>query len=464
DRRWWIFGTIAVGILLGSFTNSSLNAVLPVIRDDLEAPMAGVQWVLMSFLLVNSSLLLSMGRLGDLIGHRRVYLSGLGVFTGAVILAITAGSLPWLIGARVGQAMGAAMLVEVAPAITTLAFPPHHRGRVLGMQATTVYVGLALGPSVGGFITDRLGWRAVFFVCLPLAAATAVLAWRFIPAYRPKAREGTFDVIGAVLFMIGLVALLYALTRGSEWGWLAPPTLGLIALSAVLLTAFVLWEGRHPSPMLDLGLFKLRLFRMAVISSVLNFICFYGLFFLMPFYLITARGWSAGQAGVIFMALPLSMASVAPFSGLASDRIGSRVLASAGMIVLAIGLVILGLLGETTPPLVIAAGLVVCGLGIGLFTSPNNSAIMGSAPIERRGVASGVVATARSVGMVLGIALTGALFTSLLALNGGTVESGGPPFLAAMHWTCWAIAGCALAGAVTSYRRGGATEGVGDRV
>ena len=454
-RKWWIIVTIAGGTLLGSFNNSSMNGVLPVIRSDLNASVTGVQWVIMAFLLVNSSLLLTFGRLGDLFGHKRLYVGGLGVFTVGILLASTAASLPWLIGARVAQALGAAMLVSSSPAIATLAFPAHQRGRILGIQATTVYVGLALGPSVGGLITDHFGWRAVFLFSIPLAAVTAVLAWRYVPAFKPGAREGTFDLVGALLFMGGLAALLYALTRGADWGWLTPATLGMAGLGIVVLGGFVLWESRHPSPMLDLGLFRIRLFRMAVISSILNFVCFFSLFFLLPFYFIVGRGWSAGEAGLLFGALPLSMASVALLSGWASDRIGSRALASTGMSVLAFGLIVLGLLDDTTPPPLIALTLAVTGLGVGLFSSPNNSAIMGSAPIHRRGVASGVVATARSVGMVLGIALSGAVFTSLLALRGGTIEQASPSFFSAMHWTFWMLAGFALIGAVTAFSRGG---------
>src|SRR5438094_5152340 len=331
-------GTIAPCTLLGGFSSSSVNAILPIIREDLQVTVAAVQWVSLGFMLVNSSLQLTYGRVGDLYGHKRLYLIGLAILSVGVLLASFTPTLGWLIGARVVQALGSAMFVAVTPVITTMAFPPEQRGRVLGIQSTTVYIGLAVGPTVGGFISDHLGWRSVFYGSLPLAALCALMALRYLPAHRAKAREGRFDPIGALLFTVGVTSFLFALSHVTEWGWLAPANLGLVALSVFALGAFVRWERRHISPMLDLTLFKIQLFRMSVISSILNFICFFGIIFMMPFYLIAARGWTAGQAGLVMVASPISMASVAIASGWASDRIGSRALASVGMLVLAAGL------------------------------------------------------------------------------------------------------------------------------
>jgi EmrB/QacA subfamily drug resistance transporter len=455
-RRWWILATLATGTLLGAFNNSSASAVLPVIREDFRVPVAAVQWVVVVFMLVSAGTQLTFGRLGDLYGHRRLYLGGLAIQSAGYLLAGTAPSLGWLIAARFIQAVGAAMVIVVAPVVMTLAFPPQQRGRLLGLQGTTVFVGLALGPSIGGLITDRLGWRAIFLLCLPLAGLTALLAWRHLADFRLKARDGRFDFLGSLLFAVGLTALIYALTQAPAAGWLSPLTLGLLALGGATLAAFTAWERRYPAPMLDLALFRIRMFRVAALSSVINFICFFGVLFLMPFYLIAARGWTAGEAGLVFMVMPVTMAVLAPLSGWASDRVGSRALSSAAMVGIALGLVSLGLLDAAAPTLRIVLSLVLIGLGLGSFSAPNSSALLGAAPPERRGIASGVVGTARSTGMMLGVALTGALFTAFLAAGGGSVEAGGPPLFAAIRWTFWTLAGVALLGAALSYSRGAA--------
>jgi EmrB/QacA subfamily drug resistance transporter len=284
------------------------------------------------------------------------------------------------------------------------------------------YLGLTAGPSLGGWLASELGWRWVFYINVPVGAVAIALVLRAVTDDRPEASGERFDLPGAALFTAGLVALLAALNQGHAWGWGSVRTVSLLAAAALLLAAFVAVERRRPDPMLDLSLFRSRTFTMATVSALLNYICVYSVLFTLPFLLIQGRGLDPRQAGLVLTAQPIVMALVAPLSGTLSDRIGSRILATLGMAFLATGLVLLALQAKGASLTAIAASLGVVGLGVGIFVSPNNSALMGAAPRHRQGIASGVLATARNVGMVLGVGLAGAVFTTVLARAGGSAS------------------------------------------
>jgi EmrB/QacA subfamily drug resistance transporter len=307
------------------------------------------------------------------------------------------------------------MLLANSPAILTKNFPPTQRGQALGLAATMTYLGLTVGPSLGGWLTSQYGWRAVFYINIPVGLLALLLSVRFIPRDAAAEQTERFDLAGAATFMAGLVALLLGLNQGHAWGWTSPAILSLLAAAVVLLSAFIVIERRVSTPMLDLGLFRVRLFSASTASAVLNYICLYTVLFLLPFYLIQARGLDPAQAGLILTAQPIIMAIVAPLSGTLSDRIGARLFSTAGMVVVAVGLFLLSRLGDHSPLGYVALALATVGLGTGLFVSPNNSALLGAAPLHRRGIASGILATARNVGMVLGVGLAGAVFTTVQA-------------------------------------------------
>ncbi len=413
--------------------------------------MATIEWVVTVYLLVVSGLLLSFGRLGDLRGNKTVYLWGFVIFVlGSALSGLSPAPL-YLISARAFQALGAAMLFANSPAILTKTFPASQRGQALGLQGTMTYLGLTTGPFLGGWLADTFSWHAVFFINLPIGLLAAWLSWRVIPQDVPGEREERFDLSGAFTFMAGLVALLLGLNQGNSWGWLSPLTLGLFAASIIILAIFVWIESHAPAPMLDLSLFRSRVFNLATISPILNYLCVYGVLFLMPFYLIQGRGLSAAQAGLILTAQPLVMALTAPFAGTLSDRIGSQIPTTLGMLILSGGLYLLSRLTPTSPFIHAILGLAVSGLGVGLFVAPNNSALMGAAPRSRQGIASGVLALARNVGMVLGIGLTGAIFTTFLSrgdpnLPGVLVPAVSAGFLFA--------SGMAIVAALASFARG----------
>lgn len=417
DRKWWVLVAIGTGSFMAALDGSVVNIILPVVREAFTSNVATVEWVVTIYLLVLSGLLLTFGRLGDLRGHKSVYVWGFSIFATSSALCGAAQTPETLILFRGVQAIGAAMLASNAPAILTGNFPGNMRGRALGLASMMTYIGLTVGPSFGGWLAHAFGWRSVFFINVPVGALALILSLVFIPKDSPAESGQRFDLPGGLLFLAGLTALLLGLNKGADWGWASLPVLGLLAGAVLLMVIFILVERRSPAPMLDLSLFRVPLFSAATASAVLNYICVYTITFLMPFYLIQGRGLNSAQAGLLLTAQPILMAIAAPISGALSDRTGSRWPGMIGMGLLSAGLFLLAGLGAATPLLFAGLALAVAGLGTGTFISPNTSALMGSAPKQRQGIASGVQAAARNVGMVLGIGLAGAIFTTHLAQN-----------------------------------------------
>jgi len=436
---------VGIGSFAASMVGSIVSTILPVIQENLQTDTATIQWVMTVYLLIVSGLLLTFGRLADLLGPKKVYISGFFLFTTGSALCGLAYTPGVLIAFRSLQALGSAMLFASSPAILTTNFPPQQRGQVLGLQGTMTYLGLTAGPPIGGFLSQQFGWHSVFIINVPVGLAAILLSLYFIPADRKAEKSERFDPAGALLFIGGLVSLLLALNRAQEWGWSSLPILTLLAASIVLLVTFVLVEGRVRWPMLDLSLFHSRLFSAATTSALINYICVQTLAFLTPFYLIQGRGYTTEEAGLILVAQPVVMAIAAPISGALSDRIGSRILTVLGMLILAGGLFLVSQLGPQSPVWMILLALAVSGSGTGIFISPNSSALMGSAPGNRQGIASGMLATARNAGMALGVGISGAILNSYQSKGStdaifGSTHTG---FLVVMGF---ALLGCVVAG------------------
>lgn len=421
--RWLVLAAVGIGTYMSALDGSVVNTILPLITADFRTDVATIEWVVTTYLLVVSALLLTVGRLGDLRGNKNTYVSGFLVFVvGSALCGLSASPL-LLTLSRAVQAVGAAMLFANSPAILTRNFPASQRGQALGLQATMTYLGLTTGPFLGGWLAGRFGWHSVFFINIPVGLIAIALAVMVIPRDAPSESTERFDVPGAALFAAGLVALLFALDQGHNFGWGSPFILGALLASVTLLFLFVRIESSTPAPMLDLRLFSERVFSISTISAVLNYVCVSSVLFLMPFYLIHGRGFSPAHTGLILISQPIVMAITAPLSGTLSDRIGSRLLTTIGMLVFAVGLLLLSRLSPAAPIGQAVLGLAICGFGTGLFVSPNNSALMGAAPRTRQGIAAGVLALGRSVGMALGIGFAGAVFNTHLG-TGGTGNAG----------------------------------------
>jgi EmrB/QacA subfamily drug resistance transporter len=392
-----------------------------------------------------------VGRAGDLYGHKRSYIVGFSVFVVGSVLCGLSRSVGVLIAMRALQACGAAMLFANSPAILTKTFPPEQRGRALGAQATMTYLGLTVGPPLGGWLADAFGWPSIFYINLPVGAIAIALAVTFVVNDRPETIRERFDWTGAALFSGGLVALLVALDQGHAWGWTSALTLACFAVSGAMIAIFIRVEIGRPAAMLDLTLFRNRVFASATGAALLSYVSSYSVIFVLPFLLVQGRGLSAGRAGLIMATQPLVMAIVAPISGTASDRIGPRRLTTAGMFALALGLVLLATFAPSGSRAFVVVPLMIVGLGIGLFTSPNNSALMGAAPRHRQGIAAGVLALARNLGMVLGVGITGAVFTTYLARAGASTHDA---LVSGIQASLYVAAAVALVAGAISFTRG----------
>jgi EmrB/QacA subfamily drug resistance transporter len=449
--RWLVLFALGISTFMAALDGSVVNTILPVITRSFASDISRIQWVVTVYMLVLSGLLLSFGRVGDLRGHKNVFLGGFAVFTASSILCGMAPNISALILFRAIQALGAAMLSANSPAILTKTFPGTQRGQALGILATMTYLGLTVGPSFGGWLASAAGWRWVFYINLPVGIVAIWLAHRYIPSDSGSKGVERFDPLGAAAFTIGLVSLLLALNRAHEWGWLSLQSIGLLVFSFMILALFIYHERHTAFPMLDLSLFRDRIFAVSVGSAVLNYICIYSILFLLPFYLIQGRELTPASAGLLLTAQPIIMAVVAPISGSLSDRIGTRLPTILGMSILSLGLFMLARLQPDSSNFTIVSGLAVVGLGTGIFISPNNSALMGSAPRGRQGIAAGILATARNMGMALGVGFSGAIFTTILARG----ESSGDPlaFFRAISASFAAAATLSILGALVSGSR-----------
>ncbi len=446
--------SVGLGTFMSALDASVVNTVLPVIREAYHAPVGTIQWVVTTYLLVMGGLLLTFGRMGDLRGHKRLYLSGFLVFLPASVLCGVSPSVGGLIAARVLQGAGAAILVSNAPAILMGSVHPSRLGQALGLQAAMTSLGLALGPSLGGWLTDLWGWRVIFFLNLPVGAVAFLLGLRHIGEdRRTPSREESFDGIGASLFLGAFFALQVGLSRGDVWGWGSAATVGAFAGSGALGYLFVRREAAAGSPMLDLSLFKSRLFSFAVVSALVNYVCMASVLFLVPFYLIQGRGLSAAKAGIVMTAQFLAMSATAPVSGMIADRVGSRAPATVGMALLAGGLFLLSAMGGGSPLYLVAISLTVTGLGMAIFVTPNNSAMLGAAPTGRKGIASGILATSRLLGMATGVSIAGAILVAVVG-DGATHGISPDRLFRAVHLGLFAAGVMASAGTFLTAARG----------
>jgi EmrB/QacA subfamily drug resistance transporter len=413
------FWVVIGGAFLAGLGSSSVPILLPLVRADLGIALGDVAWVVTSHALALTSLLLAGGRLGDLHGHRATYRVGFIIVALGSAASSIAPTFALLLAARVVQGAGSALLTANGPALLTSQYPAAKRGRVLGMQATAVYAGLTSGPAIAGVVSRALGWRGVLAMIAPLALV-GVVAARALPR-AGDVRSRAFDARGATLFAAALVAALVALGRGGTWGWANARTLVALAVAIVCASAFVRVERSASAPIVPPDLVRAAPFSLGLVAAVLQYVAVATVTLLVPFALRAAAHLDALASGWLLSVQPAVMMLTAVWSGALADRIGTRPPATAGMVMLALGLWRLGAIDEGASAASFIAPLATIGLGAGLFAPPNNSSVLGAAPRERQGVAGGLMGTARNVGMSIGVAASGALLAAASSDAGASV-------------------------------------------
>lgn len=441
---------VNLGSFLTPFMAASLNVGLPAMARELGMPAGTVSWVASSFLLAAAVFTVPMGRVADIHGRRKVLLYGNAIFTVFSLLSAFAPSAAVLIAFRVLQGVGGAMVFATGMAILTSVFPPGERGRVIGNTVTAVYMGLAVGPFAGGFLTQQFGWRSIFVVNFLLGALlVAVMLWKLRGEWA-EARGEAFDLFGSILYGVMLIAWMIGFARlGSSLG------VGLLVLGVLGLGAFVLWELRNPSPVMQLSLFRSNpVFAFSSLAALIHYSATFAVTFVLSLYLQSARGLSAQSAGLILVAQPVMMALFSRTAGKLSDRFEPRLLASIGMSITALGVFLLSFLGMHTSLGLLVANLLLLGFGFAFFSSPNANAIMSSLDRRHLGLGSGILGTMRLVGQNFSMGIVMMLF-GLYHLNARTI---GPemqaPFVACLRAIFWVFSGLGVLGVFASLARG----------
>jgi len=412
NRKWWTLGAVAFALFMIMLDNTVVNVALPSIQRSLDAGISQLEWVVNGYALTFAVLMLTGGKLADLLGRRKIFLLGLVVFTGASLACGLAGSAGELIAWRALQGAGAALMMPATLAIISAAFPPRQRGLAIGIWAGVSAMALAIGPLLGGILTEHIDWSWIFFVNVPVGLVGLIVGLIVIEESRDTSLEQSLDLPGLVTSAGALFALTFALIEANSYGWTSPLILGLFGAAIAGLALFILIEHRRRAPMLDLSLFRNRTFTGANIVALMVTLAMFGVFFFMSLFVQRILGYSPVQAGAIFLPMTVLIIFIAPVAGKLSDRVGSRWLMAGGLTLVGISLVIFSRLGVSSDFWDLLPGLVIGGVGMASVMTPMSAAAMGSVQLAKAGVASGVLNTFRQVGGALGIAVMGAILTS----------------------------------------------------
>jgi EmrB/QacA subfamily drug resistance transporter len=417
NRKWWTLVAVAIGLFMIMLDNTVVNVALPSIQNDLGISTSELEWVVNAYALTFGVLLLSGGKLADLLGRRRIFIAGLIIFTGSSLWCGFAGGAASLIAARTVQGVGAALMNPATLSIITATFPPRQRGTAIGIWAGVSALALAIGPLVGGLLTQDINWAWIFFINIPVGVGGVLAARIFIDETRDTSREQRLDLPGLLSSGIGLFALTYGLIETNNHAWLSTRVLSLLALAAVALTVFVILELNQRLPMLDLTLFRDPTFSGANTVMFLVGLAMFGIFFFNSLFLQRVLGYGAIKTGATFLPLTMLIIFVAPIAGRISDRLGARWLMAAGMTLLTGSLLLFATLGTSSTWWDIFPGLVVGGLGMAIVMAPTTATAMSSVPVDKAGVGSAVINSMRQVGGSLGIAIMGALVATRVSVK-----------------------------------------------
>ena len=408
-EKWICLIAIAIGSFMATIMFTSINVALPSLKEGFGAEFNTVQWVVLSYLLASATLMPIVGRVADMVGKKSLYLSGIIVFVIGSLLSGIAPSMNLLIIFRILQGIGGAFMTALSLAIITDIFPPEERGRAIGISGSILSVGIVMGPTLGGLLTDLLSWRWIFLLTLLPGLIGFVLSQRFIPSYSVKKGQ-RFDFFGAVLLFLVLLCFMLALTFGQGLGFGHPIIIGLFVSFLLLSLVFIWFETRIEDPIIQLKLFKIPQLSISLISGFTTFVSLSGAIFVLPFFLSSVLGYSPKVIGLIMSVSPIVLVVMAPIAGILSDKFGERPVAIVGLCFMIIGYLCLAGLNADSSVMEVILRFLPIGIGSGTFQTPNNSAIMGAVDKTRSGIASSLLALTRTVGSSAGIAVIGTLW------------------------------------------------------
>ena len=414
NRRWWTLAAMCFALFMIMLDNTVVNVALPSIQEDLDTTLASLEWTVNAYTLTFAVLLVTGGRLGDIFGRRRMFLFGVAVFAGSSAAIGLAPSQEWLVAGRAAQGIGAAFMMPATLSIITNAFPAEMRGKAIGTWAGVSGLALAIGPVVGGFLTEHVSWRAIFFLNLPVAVGAVAVTLFATHESRDETVERRVDVPGIAALSIGLTTLVLALIEGNSWGWGSPEVVALLVTAVVGLSAFVVIELRSRVPMIDFSFFRSTSFVGAnAVAFVISF-AMLAVFFFVALYMQNILGYSPLEAGVRFLPSTVLIIVTAPIAGRLADRIGPQRLIVTGLLLIAASLYIQTHITLDTGYGLLLAAFMVMGVGIGLTMSPMSTAAMNAVEVSKAGVASGILSMSRMVGGTFGVAAIGALFQGMI--------------------------------------------------
>jgi len=465
-NKWLKFMIVATGVFMSTLDSSMVNIALPVIMSAFRSPLAATQWVVLVYLLTITSTLLFWGHLADRFGRGPLYGAGMFLFAVGSLACAFSPTLAILILSRFWQALGASMMMAIGPAIIQESFPREQLGRTLGMVGVAVSLGLMSGPSLGGLLLEFFPWRTLFFITVPIGLIFSFMAAKFLTLDRPVAARTVIDWPGALTWAMTLCMITIALTMTTS-GSRPLSTVFVVILAAVApLLMFVRIEQRKTHPLLPLDLFRQKFLSLGIISAVLSFTTLFAAIMLTPFYLVRLQGLPPSMTGLIMMSIPVSIMLTSPLAGWLSDHLERRIIASSGLLLACCGIFLLAFLPADASAVSIACRLVLLGCGQAMFLSPNSAAVLSSVDPSRAGSASALLATARNLGMLLGIAQATLVYSLVFArLTGGLDMKDFQPeytshFMVAFKYALLVATATGLAGVLSSWYRGKQQEKV----
>ena len=457
--HWYVVGTVCIGAFMAALDGSIVTVAQPSITRLFHTSPSATEWVALAYLLTLTALLAMFGRLADIVGRRPLYTLGFSVFIVGSALCGAAPNLPALIAFRVLQSVGAVMLQANSVAIVTAAAPESVRGRAIGIQGAALAVGLSLGPAIGGLLIGAFGWRSIFYVNVPVGIIGTTLAALILPVDRFKdagAKGHRFDYFGALVMAVALVALVLGLNQGNSQGWSSPFILGCFAVGLASIAVFIRIEKRHPAPLVDLSLFRIPPWLWGNITGALSYAVMYGILYTVPYFYEDGLHKPASLSGLLTTPLPIGMMLLAPVAGRIYDKLGPRLPTVVGMAVTTVGTGALMLLDAHVSYALLVVSLLFIGVGMGIFTPPNNSSVMSASPRNRLGVTSGILNMSRSLGQSVGIAFAFTVLEGVLQTFGYSRFrlASMPALLASFRWTFFAVALLGAAAILISILRG----------